>query len=125
MSKNEEIKIKSSQSETSKLYINFMSKTRNIETKQNSSYKNKNNNDFKKLTIQKKNLNKEKSTIKIDYRHHKIYPIEEILPFSIQNLEKREKEYCWLVTYDKLMKSKKILKILNYAFTIVSFPDLG
>ena len=123
MSKNEEVKIKSSQSETSHLFINFMSKTRNNESKKTNNYKNKTDNDSKKLIIKEMNSNfknkidlnsKEKSTSKIDYRHYKTYPIKEILPFSIQNLEKRPKEYCWLVCYDKLMKAKKILKILNF-----------
>ena len=54
---------------------------------------------------------KEVATIKIDYRHYKSYPIEEIIPF--QQLDKDNKDLYWFVAYDKLIKSKKILKILN------------
>ena len=54
---------------------------------------------------------KEVDTTKIDYRHYKSYPIEEIIPF--QQLDKDNKDLYWFVAYDKLIKSKKILKILN------------
>ena len=58
--------------------------------------------------------NNEKVTSKIDYRHCKIYPIKDILP--MQKLDNDFDEYYWLVTYDKLIKTKKILKILNSKF---------
>ena len=54
---------------------------------------------------------KEKATSKIDYRHYKTYPIKEIIP--LQYLSNNNLDHYWLVTYDKLMKPKKILKILN------------
>ena len=54
---------------------------------------------------------KEKSTSKIDYRHYKSYPIKDIFP--LQNISNNNLDLYWLVTYDKLMKPKKILKILN------------
>ena len=54
----------------------------------------------------------ETATSKIDYRHYKLYPIEEIVP--IQNFDKDISNLYWFVAYDKLIKTKKILKILNY-----------
>ena len=70
-----------------------------------------NNNNIKTITksdSSKLNLN-EISTTKIDYRHCKSYPIKEIIPLQLLKNE----ELYWLVTYDKLIKTKKILKILN------------
>lgn len=56
----------------------------------------------------------EKSTSKIDYRHFKKYPIKEIL--SLKNIDNNKEQLYWLVTYDKLIKSKNIIKILNYEY---------
>ena len=67
-----------------------------------------NNNKEKKILVSN---SKEKPTSKIDYRHYKSYPIKEIFP--LQNLSNNNFDLYWLVTYDKLMKTKKILKILN------------
>ena len=53
----------------------------------------------------------EKDTSKIDYRHFKNYPIKEILPFK--KVDIFDEELYWLVTYDKLIKTKNIIKILN------------
>ena len=53
-----------------------------------------------------------KSTSKIDYRHFKKYPLKEIFPLKL--LEEEKDKLYWLVTYDKLIKSKNIVKILNY-----------
>ena len=53
-----------------------------------------------------------KSTSKIDYRHFKKYPLKEIFPLKL--LEEEMDKLYWLVTYDKLIKSKNIVKILNY-----------
>ena len=60
----------------------------------------------------KNDSNEKKSTSKIDYRHYKKYPLKEIFPLKI--LEEEKDKLYWLVTYDKLIKSKNIVKILNY-----------
>ena len=60
----------------------------------------------------KNDSNEKKSTSKIDYRHYKKYPLKEIFPLKI--LEEGKDKLYWLVTYDKLIKSKNIVKILNY-----------
>ena len=100
--------------------LNNVNKTSNNEdiTRNN---KQKNNN--KKISLQKKpkikndsmnslqSINKDKETSKIDYRHYKSYPIEEIIP--IQQLDNNNIKLYWFVAYDKLIKSKKIIKILN------------
>ena len=132
MSKYENKKIKNSTSETRKLFLNFISKTRN----KGSSINDINNrtNIFSKKNLNQENnikesdknirelISKEKATTKIDYRHYKTYPIKEIFPFSIENLQKESEEHYWLVTYDKLIKSKKILKILNYGIKVDKKP---
>lgn len=52
-----------------------------------------------------------KETMKKDYRNFREYPITEIIP--INKMENEKESLYWLATYDKLMKSKKIIKILN------------
>ena len=100
--------------------LNNVNKTSNNEdiTRNN---KQKNNN--KKISLQKKpkikndsmnslqSINKDKETSKIDYRHYKSYPIEEIIP--LQQLDNNNIKLYWFVAYDKLIKSKKIIKMLN------------
>ena len=94
----------------------------NVNKTSNNEYIAKNNN--KKISLQKKprikndsmnseqSINKDKATSKIDYRHYKSYPIEEIIP--IQQLDNNSNiKLYWFVAYDKLIKSKKIIKILN------------
>ena len=54
----------------------------------------------------------EKATSKIDYRYYKSYPIEKIVP--IKSFEKDNLNLYWFVAYDKLIETKKVLKILNY-----------
>ena len=114
MSKLEEIKI-----ENSKFQINVKPKSRNsiIKSNINQTHIKCNNN----ITFHKNNYinnnkilnSKEISTTKIDYRHYKSYPIQEIIPFSLNSTQEEKNELYWLVTYDKLIKTKKILKILN------------
>ena len=130
MSKNENKKIKNSTLETRKLFLNYISKTRNkgssindINNRTNICSKNILNQENNNQDLDKKELySEEKSTTKIDYRHYKTYPIKEIFPFSIENLNKESKQCYWLVTYDKLIKSKKILKILNYGIKVNKKP---
>ena len=61
-------------------------------------------------TIHKNTITHKGTTEKIDYRNFKSYPIKEILP--IQKI--KNEPLFWLATYDKLIKTKNILKILNY-----------
>ena len=62
-----------------------------------------------------KNNNKyefnEEETKKIDYRYYTNYPIKIINNNSKNN---KLKKFHWLAVYDKLMKKKKIMNILNY-----------
>lgn len=55
----------------------------------------------------------QKYTSKIDYRHYKKYPIKDILP--INKFRNDNEAFYWLATYDKLIKTKNIIKILNYS----------
>lgn len=77
-----------------------------------------NNNQAKTIDLTSKNNDneinvsiEENVTSKIDYRHFKNYPIKEILP--LKQLDETSEELYWLLTYDKLIKSKNIIKILN------------
>ena len=108
MSKKEGMNNKNSKMKGSNLFLELNSETFNEKLRQ----KNNNKTNINSNEIKYKNF-KEKSTSKIDYRHYKSYPVTEIFPFSLEKIEKNEELY-WLVTYDKLIKSKKILKILNY-----------
>ena len=126
MSNIEEIKLENSNSQTSKLYLDLIPKIRNKNIKKNHNINNNNNYSLKQLKFhQNKTLinnkipNKtepnqhESLTKKIDYRYYKLYPIKEIIHFSLDNLEKETNELFWFVAYDNLIKTKKILKILN------------
>ena len=126
MSNIEEIKLENSNSQTSKLYLDLIPKTRNKNIKQNHNINKNNNYSFKQLKFHQNNTlinnkipNKtepnqhESLTKKIDYRYYKLYPIKEIIHFSLDNVEKETNELFWFVAYDNLIKTKKILKILN------------
>ena len=52
----------------------------------------------------------EKDTKKIDYRYYTNYPFKDIS----DNRNQSEVKLFWFATYDKLIKKKKLLKILNY-----------
>lgn len=55
----------------------------------------------------------EKETEKINYKYYtKFINIKNIIEYFQKN-NISSKNYCWLATYDKLMKRKKLLKILN------------
>ena len=56
------------------------------------------------------------STNKIDYRYVKKYPIKQIMPENNKNDIGKNKEcqLFWFATYGKLMKTKNLIKILNY-----------
>lgn len=82
--------------------------------------------EFEKEGIDEKNLKNDsfleyfidnklkKDTEKIDYRYYSNY----IDIKNIDNFFKKNKllknEYCWLATYDKLIKRKKLLKLLKF-----------
>ena len=66
--------------------------------------------DIKEADNNKDSIEKN-NTSKIDYRHYKYYPIKEIIPIKLE--DKTQKIY-WFVTYDKLIKTKNIIKILNH-----------
>ena len=59
----------------------------------------------------------QESTNKIDYRYIKKCPIKEMIS-TFKNYEENninnEQQYFWFATYDKLMKTKHLIKILNY-----------
>ena len=107
--------------------INYLSKTRN---KKSNNYKNKGNKTFIKSITNLGNTSQnqleisktyefepipedreKKETLKKDYSNFRKYPITEIIP--INKIDNQKDNLYWLVTYDKLMKTKKIIKILN------------
>ena len=75
----------------------------------NSSIRDKNENEENNSS----NKNNEESTKKIDYRFYTNYP-KMIINNSINSVKNKEKKRYWLAVYDKLIKRKNILKILNY-----------
>ena len=58
----------------------------------------------------------QKSTNKIDYRYMKKYPINKIIEEQAKkNLDKnKESKLFWFAAYGKLMKTKNLMKILNF-----------
>lgn len=80
---------------------NYLSKTFELESNKKS---NKNN---------EIELIENKSTFKIDYRHFKKYPLKDIIPMRKFENDNDNDKLFWLATYDKLIKSKNIIKILN------------
>jgi len=61
----------------------------------------------------------QRSTNKIDYRYIKKCPIKEIISSyknkeSDNNIKEKENQQFWFATYGKLMKTKHLIKILNY-----------
>ena len=59
------------------------------------------------------NINNEEKTKKIDYRFYSQFSFKFGGRDVVKNKEKENNKY-WLAVYDKLMKTKKILKILSY-----------
>ena len=62
-----------------------------------------------------KDNDKTENTKKIDYRYYTNYPIKDYLT-NKDNCNNNESHFFWLATYDKLIKRKKIMKILNYYY---------
>ena len=53
-------------------------------------------------------------TVKIDYKYYSNFPnIKYIYEYFEKNHISKD-SYCWLATYDKLMKRKKLIKILKF-----------
>ena len=88
----------------------------NYLSKKNSKNKIKinNNNNIKENRIKiNQNNNNEEKTKKIDYRFYSQFSFKFGGGNTTKNKEKESNKY-WLAVYDKLMKTKKILKILSY-----------
>ena len=113
MSKNKGIKSQKTHSKTEKTTTQ---KEKSSQIDKNSKKNEINTFELNSLYDNSEIISDEKATSKIDYRHYKTYPIKEILP--MQKLESEFDKYYWLVTYDKLIKTKKILKILNLKIEI-------
>ena len=93
---------------------NLIQKKNNKKKNINEIDINRNNND--KIENKEKDSlwvnNNEENTKKIDYRFYTNYPI--VIINNIYDNRKKENNKYWFAVYDKLIKRKKILKILNY-----------
>lgn len=117
--------------EDSKTFIDFKnrydSKSNELSTKNEYIYTTDcgGNNDFEKeeiienaedetiglyLDLSQRN----KDTGKIDYRYYTNYNDVKYINEFFQKNKINENEYCWLATYDKLIKRKKLIKILKF-----------
>ena len=114
-----------SESKTNLLIPDSLNNTKtsigNINNKKNNKIKNINEVDNNKDNIDKNENgekesiwynNNEESTKKIDYKFYTNYPI--VIINNIYKSKKKENKKYWFAAYDKLIKRKKILKILNY-----------
>jgi hypothetical protein len=102
-----------------KEYKQINSKTNNINSKAKEMNNNKKESNEKYIKIEHKVSDDEasqKSTNKIDYRYMKKYPINLIIEEKIKKniLKNQESQLFWFAAYGKLMKTKNLMKILNY-----------
>ena len=102
-----------------KEYKQINTKTNNINSKKIKMYNNKKDSNEKYIKIEDKisdNDASQKSTNKIDYRYTKKYPINDIIKenFEINIMKNKESQLFWFAAYGKLMKTKNLMKILNY-----------
>ena len=74
--------------------------------------KKKNNNIIENSNKSEQNKNNEEKTKKIDYRFYSQFSFK--FGGDIAKNKEKENNKYWLAVYDKLMKTKKILKILSY-----------
>ena len=74
--------------------------------------KKKNNNIIENSNKFEQNKNNEEKTKKIDYRFYSQFSFK--FGGDIAKNKEKENNKYWLAVYDKLMKTKKILKILSY-----------
>ena len=92
---------------------NTKSSIGNINKKNSKNKMNKKNNNFeengKKI---EQGINNEEKTKKIDYRFFSQFSFK--FGGNTANNKEKENNKYWLAVYDKLMKTKKILKILSY-----------
>ena len=65
-----------------------------------------------------------KDTGKIDYRYYTNYNDVKYINEFFQKNKINENEYCWLATYDKLIKRKKLIKILKFYGQIIDESKL-
>ena len=88
-------------------------KTENNTPKQNLKKESKINYQNLKIRPAYNNINNSNidETKKIDYRYYTNYP-EKIIDINSKN--EKIKKYYWLAVYDKLMKKKKLMELLNY-----------
>ena len=91
-------------------------KRKNKKNNIHESEKNKNISNGEKIENEdnfSSSKNNGERTKKIDYRYYTNYPLT-IINSSINTAKSKEKKRYWLAVYDKIIKKKKILKILNY-----------
>ena len=91
-------------------------KRKNKKNNIHESEKNKNISNGEKIENEdnfSSSKNNGERTKKIDYRYYTNYPLT-IINSGINSVKSKEKKRYWLAVYDKLIKKKKILKILNY-----------
>ena len=62
----------------------------------------------------------ETDTKKINYKYYTNYPVTKIL--KEKNDERNKNTYYWLATYDKLIETKNLIKILKYYNASLSTP---
>ena len=93
---------------------NIINKINSKKNKLNDSKNNKNISKSFNGENDEKNSgkNNEETTKKIDYRFYTNYPI--IINNNSENRKERKENKHWLAVYDKLIKRKNLLKILNY-----------
>jgi hypothetical protein len=65
-----------------------------------------------------------KDTGKIDYRYYTNYNDVKYINEFLKKNKINENEYCWLATYDKLIKRKKLIKILKFYGQIIDESKL-
>ena len=102
-------------------FLNFTNSFSEEKTKDNSSkHKSKqdsliDNNNNKKETNNNNNNNQkendEETTKKIDYKYITNYPLKNI---QINTKKTSQKKFFWFAAYNKLIKKKNLLQILNY-----------
>ena len=101
----------------SNLMDNILESPKNI--KKISKTNNKKNEKSPIVKTPKEDQSNQRSTNKIDYRYIKKCPIKEIISSyknkeSDSNIKEKENQQFWFATYGKLMKTKHLIKILNY-----------
>ena len=92
-------------------------KQKNTKTNMNNNKKKESSEKYIKIEDKiSEDETSQKSTNKIDYKFTKKYPINEIIKekMKINILKNKESQLFWFAAYGKLMKTKNLMKILNY-----------